>query len=67
MIADIPGLIEGAHMNKGLGIQFLRHIARSRLLIHVLSLECRDFDTLLRELETVRNEMRSYDRKGLIS
>ncbi len=48
-------------MNKGLGIQFLRHIARSRLLIHVLSLECRDFDTLLRELETVRNEMRSYD------
>lgn len=61
VIADIPGLIEGAHMNKGLGIQFLRHIARSRLLIHVLSLECRDFDTLLRELETVRNEMRSYD------
>ena len=61
VIADIPGLIEGAHMNKGLGIQFLRHIARSRLLIHVLSLECRDFDTLIEELETVRNEMRSFD------
>lgn len=61
VIADIPGLIEGAHMNKGLGIQFLRHIARSRLLIHVLSLECRDFDLLIEELETVRNEMRSFD------
>ena len=61
VIADIPGLIEGAHMNKGLGIQFLRHIARSRLLIHVLSLECQEFDKLTEELDTVRNEMRSYD------
>ncbi len=61
VIADIPGLIEGAHMNKGLGIQFLRHIDRSRLLIHVLSLECGDFDKLLEELDTVRSEMRSYD------
>jgi GTP-binding protein len=48
-------------MNKGLGIQFLRHIARSRLLIHVLSLECQEFDKLTEELDTVRNEMRSYD------
>ncbi len=61
VIADIPGLIEGAHMNRGLGIQFLRHIARSRLLIHVLSLESGDFDSLTNELETVRNEMRTYD------
>lgn len=61
VIADIPGLIEGAHMNKGLGLEFLRHIDRSRLLIHVLSLEISDYDALLLELETVRNEMRSYD------
>ncbi|MBP8684062.1 MAG: GTPase ObgE [Synergistaceae bacterium] len=61
VIADIPGLIEGAHMNRGLGIQFLRHIARSRLLLHVLSLECQEFDKLTEELDTVRNEMRSYD------
>lgn len=61
VIADIPGLIEGAHMNKGLGLQFLRHIDRSRLLIHVLSLECGDYDALIREFETVRAEMRSYD------
>ncbi len=62
VIADIPGLIEGAHTNKGLGLEFLRHIDRSRLLIHVLSLESGDFDSLIKELETVRNEMRSYDK-----
>lgn len=61
VIADIPGLIEGASENKGLGLQFLRHIDRSRLLIHVLSLENEDFDQLLAELDTVRNEMRTYD------
>ena len=63
VIADIPGLIEGAHENKGLGLEFLRHIDRSRLLIHVLSLECNSYDQLLAELETVRSEMRQYDLK----
>lgn len=62
VMADIPGLIEGAHTNKGLGLDFLRHIARSRLLVHVLSLESGDFENLIEELETVRNEMRSYDK-----
>lgn len=63
VIADIPGLIEGAHMNKGLGLQFLRHIDRSRLLIHVLNLENEQFDDIINEFETVRAEMRSYDRQ----
>lgn len=61
VIADIPGLIEGAHINKGLGLQFLRHIDRSRLLIHVLNLENEDYEVLLSEFETIRKEMRSYD------
>ena len=56
IIADIPGLIEGASAGKGLGFKFLRHIARTRLLIHCLSLESpdvwADYQTVRRELET---------------
>ncbi|MEG1911756.1 MAG: GTPase ObgE [Cloacibacillus sp.] len=61
VIADIPGLIEGASENKGLGLEFLRHVDRTRLLIHVLSLESGDYDTIIKDFEIVRNEMKSYD------
>ena len=61
VIADIPGLIEGAHENKGLGLEFLRHVDRTRLLIHVLSLESGDFDAIVEDFEVVRSEMRKYD------
>jgi GTPase len=55
ILADIPGLIEGASAGKGLGFKFLRHIARTRLLLHCVSLESEhpleDYATIRRELE----------------
>jgi GTP-binding protein len=64
VLADIPGLIEGAHEGHGLGTQFLRHIERTRLLIHVVDLSefsgrdpARDFDIILNELHEFSDEL----------
>lgn len=58
VMADIPGLIEGAHQGKGMGIQFLRHIQRTRILVYLIDVTSPDPQ---KELETLRNEMKSFD------
>ncbi len=58
ILADIPGLIEGASQGKGLGIKFLRHIQRTRVLIHCLSLES---NNLWRDYQVVRQELEKYN------
>ncbi len=62
VLADIPGLIEGASEGKGLGSKFLRHIARTNLLVHCVSLES---DDLIRDYETVRAEISRFSQGEL--
>jgi GTP-binding protein len=64
VIADIPGLIEGAAEGAGLGHRFLKHVERTRVLVHILTLDpdparkpLRDYDVLLRELERFDPEL----------
>lgn len=58
IIADIPGIIEGASEGKGLGTKFLKHIARTKALAHVIAL---DSDDMVRDYETIRNELAGHD------
>lgn len=59
VVADIPGLIEGAHDGAGLGDRFLRHVERTRVLVHVVGVEL-DQDPVT-AWELVANELASYD------
>lgn len=58
IVADIPGLIEGAADGKGLGDKFLRHIQRTKVLVHCLSLES---DNIKRDYEVVRKELSNFN------
>ena len=66
VVADVPGLIEGAHRGLGLGHQFLRHLERTKVLVHVVDISgasgrdpVSDLDTVRRELELFRPELAS--------
>ncbi len=60
-VADIPGLIEGAHENVGLGHEFLRHIWRCSLLIHVIDMAGSEGREPIEDLEILRTEIKLYD------
>lgn len=62
-IADIPGLIEGAHENRGLGHEFLRHITRCRVLLFVLDMAGSEGRDPLSDLEILRREIKEYDEE----
>jgi GTPase len=58
IMADIPGIIEGAHEGKGLGLRFLRHIERNSVLLFTIPVDC---DDIRHEYEILLNELRQYN------
>jgi GTPase len=59
-VADVPGLIEGAHRGLGLGHQFLRHLERTKVLVHVVDVSGAEGRDPVEDLETLRQELRLF-------
>jgi GTP-binding protein len=65
VVADVPGLIEGAHEGHGLGHQFLRHIERTKVLVHVVDVSGASGRDPLEDFDVIRRELAFYNRKLL--
>ncbi len=65
VMADIPGLIEGASEGVGLGFDFLKHIERCHILIHIISLDRNDHEDIVQAYKTINSELNKYNKQLL--
>src|SRR5690554_5808869 len=65
VMADLPGLIEGAHQGVGLGYQFLRHIERTRVIVHVIDMSASEGRDPYEDYQIINDELKQYDEKLL--
>lgn len=65
VVADIPGLIEGAAEGAGLGIQFLRHLQRTHVLLHLVDISSRTMDEAVADIKIISAELKKFDPKLL--
>src|SRR5690625_132762 len=63
VMADLPGLIEGASEGTGLGHQFLRHVERTKVIVHVIDISESEGRDAVEDYRTIRNEMALYNEK----
>ena len=61
IIADVPGIIEGASAGKGLGHKFLRHITKTKVLLHLVSFEHGSASAMMKAYETIRDELGKFN------
>ncbi len=66
VVADMPGLIEGAHLGQGLGIQFLRHIERTRVLLHLVDVsDASGRPDPVEDFKVINKELASFSSQNL--
>ena len=60
VVADVPGLVENAHLGKGMGITFLRHVERAEVMVHLVDLSINNENDILRDYDMIANELAQY-------
>ncbi|WP_343188962.1 GTPase ObgE [Buchnera aphidicola (Chaitoregma tattakana)] len=65
IIADIPGIIMGASKGTGLGIQFLKHIERCRILLHIIDFSIKNISSIIKNIEIIKKEIIKYNKNIL--